>query len=48
LHVFQKKSKSGIRTPAQDILKVNRRLREAETRYAEWFQGSERSDRKES
>lgn len=30
LHVFQKKSKSGITTPAPDIDTIRRRLREAE------------------
>jgi phage-related protein len=48
LHVFQKKSKSGSKTPVQNIDKVNRRLREAETRYAEWLQSQESSDHKGS
>lgn len=30
LHVFQKKSKSGIATPGQDVDMIRRRLREAE------------------
>lgn len=30
LHVFQKKSKSGIATPSQEIEMIRRRLREAE------------------
>jgi len=36
LHAFQKKSKSGIRTPLNEIDKVRRRLKEAEKHYAEW------------
>jgi len=35
LHCFQKKSKSGIKTPTQDIEKIKRRLSEAEADYAE-------------
>jgi phage-related protein len=36
LHAFQKKSKSGIKTPAKEIAKVKVRLKEAEKHYAEW------------
>ena len=36
LHVFQKKSKRGIRTPAGEIELVRKRLRQAEEHYAEW------------
>jgi phage-related protein len=36
LHAFQKKSKSGIKTPPEEIEKVKRRLKEAERDYAEW------------
>ncbi len=36
LHAFQKKSKSGIRTPAKEIDKIRRRLRDAERHYASW------------
>ena len=35
LHVFQKKSKSGIETPKQEIDLVKRRLKEAVTLYKE-------------
>src|SRR5687768_13177006 len=35
LHVFQKKSKSGIKTPAEEIDKVRRRLKDAEHDYTE-------------
>jgi phage-related protein len=35
LHAFQKKSKSGIKTPAEEIDKVRKRLKEAERDYAE-------------
>lgn len=36
LHAFQKKSKSGIKTPPNEIEKVRSRLKEAESHYAEW------------
>jgi phage-related protein len=36
LHVFQKKSKAGIKTPKEEIGKVKTRLKEAEKHYAEW------------
>ena len=48
LHVFQKKSKSGIGTPAHEIEKVRRRLREAEKRHAQWLQETKGADRKGS
>lgn len=36
LHAFQKKSKSGVKTPQDEIDKVRRRLKEAEKHYADW------------
>lgn len=39
LHVFQKKSKSGISTPKKEIELVHERLRRAETIYKEWQKG---------
>ncbi len=36
LHAFQKKSKAGAKTPAQDIQKVKARLREAAEHHAQW------------
>lgn len=36
LHVFQKKSKSGIATPAEDMRVVEARLKEALRRHSEW------------
>ena len=36
LHAFQKKSKSGVRTPAEEIAKVKTRLKQAEKNHAEW------------
>jgi len=36
LHVFQKKSKSGISTPRQEIDLIKSRLRDAELDYQEW------------
>ena len=38
LHAFQKKSKTGAKTPAAEIDKINTRLKQAENDYAEWFQ----------
>jgi phage-related protein len=35
LHVFQKKSKTGGKTPPQEIDKIRRRLEEAERHHAE-------------
>lgn len=35
LHVFQKKSKQGIATPARDIKLIKQRLAEAERDYRE-------------
>jgi len=37
LHCFQKKSKSGIATPKQDIDLIKQRLKEAEADYKEKF-----------
>jgi phage-related protein len=36
LHAFQKKSKSGSKTPPEEIEKVKTRLKEAEKHYAQW------------
>ena len=36
LHVFQKKSKTGTKTPAEELDKVRIRLKEAEKDYAEY------------
>jgi len=36
LHAFQKKSKSGRKTPTEEIQKVKARLKEAEKHHAEW------------
>jgi phage-related protein len=37
LHCFQKKSKSGIATPKQDIELIKKRLKEAEADYKERY-----------
>jgi phage-related protein len=42
LHAFQKKSKSGSKTPPEEIEKVKSRLREAEKDYAEWTEQQKR------
>ena len=44
LPAFQKKSKSGIKTPSEEIEKVKSRLREAENDYAEWTERQKRKD----
>ena len=44
LHAFQKKSKSGGKTPAEEIEKVKVRLKEAEKHYAEWAEKQKRGD----
>ncbi len=43
LHAFQKKSKSGSKTPREEIEKVDSRLRGAEKAYAEWKEEQERN-----
>jgi phage-related protein len=45
LHAFQKKSKRGARTPAEEIDKVKARLKEAEKHYAEWSARKKREDK---
>ena len=37
LHAFQKKSRSGIRTPRTDIDLIRARLKRAEEQHAEWL-----------
>ncbi|WP_197725086.1 type II toxin-antitoxin system RelE/ParE family toxin [Neochlamydia sp. S13] len=37
LHAFQKKSKTGIKTPKQEIDLVEQRLRTAPQKYKEWL-----------
>ncbi len=44
LHAFQKKSKSGVRTPAEEIAKVKIRLRQAEKHHAEWEEQQKNED----
>jgi phage-related protein len=38
LHAFQKKSKSGAKTPPEEIQKIRDRLKQAENHYAQWKQ----------
>jgi phage-related protein len=38
LHVFQKKSKTGIKTPKPEIELIRSRLRRAEEEHARWLQ----------
>ena len=42
LHVFQKKSKSGITTPKQDIDLIRQRLKEAKSFYEEHKRGGQK------
>lgn len=42
LHAFQKKSKSGIKTPPEELEKVKKRLKDAEKDYAEWSEQQKR------
>jgi phage-related protein len=44
LHAFHKKSKSGSKTPAEEIEKVKARLKEAEKHYAEGAEKQQRED----
>ena len=44
LHAFQKKSKSGIKTPPEQIEKVKSRLKEAEKHHAEWIAQEQREE----
>ena len=44
LHAFQKKSKSGIKTPVAEIEKVKARLKEAEKDYAAWSKQKNREE----
>lgn len=39
LHVFQEKSKSGIKTPKPEIELIKSRLKRAEEEHARWLQG---------
>jgi phage-related protein len=43
LHAFQKKSKSGVKTPPAEIAKIESRLKEAEKHYAEWAEKQKRA-----
>ena len=38
LHAFQKKSKSGRKTPDEEMTKVQSRLKEAEKHHAQWIE----------
>lgn len=44
LHAFQKKSKSGVETPPQEITKVVSRLKEAEKDHARWIKRRTQKD----
>ena len=39
LHVFQKKSKAGIKTPKPEIDLIKSRLKRAEEEHARWLEG---------
>jgi phage-related protein len=44
LHAFQKKAKSGIKTPKAEIVLIKARLRRAQEHYAEWRKGAKGND----
>jgi phage-related protein len=44
LHAFEKKSKSGIKTPKQEIELVKDRLKRAEEHYREWIEKQKEED----
>jgi phage-related protein len=44
LHAFQKKSRKGSKTPAEEIEKVKARLKEAEEHHARWEKEQEGQD----
>jgi phage-related protein len=44
LHAFQKKSKSGSKTPPEEIEKVKARLKEAEKHHAKWAKKQQEKD----
>ena len=44
LHAFQKKSRSGIKTPTVEVETVKSRLKEAEKDYADWTEQQKRED----
>lgn len=48
LHVFQKKSRSGISTLRSDIDLIRRRLAQAEAEYEQWRRGPESSSKTSS
>jgi phage-related protein len=45
LHVFQKKSKSGIKTPAHEIELIEARLKWAQLDYERWLKESGNEDK---
>ena len=44
LHAFQKKATKGIKTPKQEIERIQKRLKLAEKHYEEWSKEQERED----
>ena len=44
LHVFQKKSKKGMKTPPETMDLIRKRLRTAEELYEQWKAAQESSD----
>jgi phage-related protein len=44
LHCFQKKSKSGIETPKQDVELIHSRIKLAEEMYKEWKKKGNKND----
>ena len=44
LHVFQKKSHQGIRTPQRDLATINARLKQAEARHRQYLQAKRQQE----
>ena len=42
LHVFKKKSKSGVKTPQHELELIERRLKIAEADYRRWLKEKEK------
>lgn len=45
LHVFQKKSKTGIKTPRSEIELIRSRLKRAEGEHARWLEARKETNR---
>jgi hypothetical protein len=48
LDAFQKKSKTGARTPQADIERINKRLNAAQEHYKQWSQENEHAKQQQA